>query len=89
MCVFPYSMVLLFVVALVLESLIFDIFLYLSFQTRPCNIRCQIHLQNSIENLFGNSDTCVGKNTHIKTRDSNNNIKKIASEMEVAPRYNC
>ena len=65
-----------FVFALVLETLIFDIFLYLSFQTRPCNIRCQKHLQNSIENLFGNSRICVGKTTHMKTRDSNNNIKK-------------
>ena len=47
--------------------------LYLSFQRRPCNIRCQEHLQNSLEknHLFGNSHTCVEKNTQVK----NKNIK--------------
>ena len=64
-------------------TLMFDIFLYLSFQTRPCNIRCQKHLQNSIENLFGNSRICVGKTTHMKTRDSNNNIKKLSQREEL------
>ena len=67
-------MLLLFVLTLVLESLIFDIFLYLSFQTRTCNIRCQKDLQNSIENLFWNSHICVGKTTYIKNKDSNNNV---------------
>ena len=61
---------------------VFDIWysvlhLYLSFQRRPCNIRRQEHLQNSLEknHLFGNSHTCVEKPTHIKNKNSKNNIK--------------
>ena len=60
---------------------VFDIWysvlhLYLSFQRRPCNIRRQEHLQNSLEknHLFGNSHTCVEKPTHIKNKNSKNNI---------------
>ena len=59
---FSIKVGLLFVFAIVLEFLIFDmiLYLYLSFQTRTCNIRHQKHLQNSLEKI-----TCLGIPTHV------------------------
>ena len=67
---FSIKVGLLFLFAIVLEFLIFDmiLYLYLSFQTRTCNIRRLKHLENIIEKkLLENSHTCEGRTTHKKT----------------------